>query len=162
MSVRLQRTDAGREAIRARDGQLSRAARNLLLIVDPSRPAEQWLAAVAGAQPADLERLIALGYVAESSPPPRLAAAAAAASRARAAAQAALAGAEPRVLYDLLTSEARTRLGLVKGYRMVLDVERSQGLDELRQLALRFVDELEAADGEAAALAFCRLLGGAP
>lgn len=160
--MRLQRTDAGREAIRSRDGQLSRAARNLLLIVDPSRPAEQWLAAVAGAEPADLERLIALGFVAESSPPPRLAAAAAAVSRVRVAAQAALARAEPRVLYDLLTAEARSRLGLVKGYRMVLDVERSQGLDELRQLALRFVDELEAADGEAAALAFCRRLGGAP
>lgn len=156
MSVRLQKTDAGREAIRRRDGELSRAARNLLLILDSSRPAEEWLAAVAGAQPADLERLIALGYVAEleapAAPPPGV-------SPARAALEAVLSTVEPRLLYVRLTAEARPRLGLVKGYRLVLDLERSGGFDELRRLAQRFVDELEAAQGPAAALDFCRRLG---
>lgn len=155
MSVRLHKTEAGREAIRRRDGELSRAARNLLLILDASRPAEAWLAAVAGAQPADLERLIALGYVAELEAPAALPPGV---SPARAALDAVLAVVEPRVLYDRLTAEARPRLGLVKGYRLVLDLERSAP-DELRGLAQRFVDELEAAQGTAAALDFCRRLG---
>lgn len=155
MSVRLHKTEAGREAIRRRGDELSRAARNLLLILGPSRPAEAWLAAVAGAQPADLERLIALGYVAElelpAAPPAGL-------SPARAALEAVLAVIESRRLYDRLTAEARPRLGLVRGYRLVLDLERS-GPDELRRLAQRFVDELEAAQGTTAALDFCRRLG---
>lgn len=155
MSVRLQKTEAGREAIRRRDGELSRAARNLLLILDPSRPAEAWLAAVAGAQPADLERLIALGYVAEPEAPAALPPGV---SPARAALQALLPTLDVRLLYARLTAEARPLLGLVKGYRLVLDLERS-GPEQLPRLAQRFVDELEAAQGTAAALDFCRRLG---
>ncbi|MBZ8141985.1 hypothetical protein CLD22_19020 [Rubrivivax gelatinosus] len=158
MSVRLHKTDAGREAIRRRDAELSRAARNLLLIVDASRPAEAWLAAVAGAQAQDLERLLALGYVAETTAAARTVAPAAALPS-EGALDAALQRLEPRMLYDLLTAEARPRLGLVKGYRMVLDVERSGGPDELRRLALRFVAELQEGAGAEAARAFCRRLG---
>lgn len=65
-----------------------------------------------------------------------------------------------RHLYDTMTSQARPLLGLIKGYRMVLDVEKCNGPDELRKLALRFVDEVRAAQGVGAAYriteALCR------
>jgi hypothetical protein len=50
-------------------------------------------------------------------------------------------------------------LGLVKGYRMVLEIEKCSGVEALRVLALRFVDEVRMVQGDAAARAFCRELG---
>ena len=50
----LAKTDSGRAEIRARALPLSRAARNLLLVLDASKPAGQWLSLVAGATEADL------------------------------------------------------------------------------------------------------------
>jgi len=52
-----------------------------------------------------------------------------------------------RPLYDLLTAQARPRLGLINGYRMVLEVERCNGVEELRALALRFVESVRQAQG---------------
>ncbi|HSW05292.1 hypothetical protein [Aquabacterium sp.] len=56
-----------------------------------------------------------------------------------------------RHLYDTMTAQARPLLGLIKGYRMVLDVEKCNGPDELRSLAARFIDEVRAAQGAGAA-----------
>ncbi|WP_395701053.1 hypothetical protein [Aquabacterium sp.] len=56
-----------------------------------------------------------------------------------------------RHLYDTMTAQARPLLGLIKGYRMVLDVEKCNGPEEIRALALRFVDDVLAAQGVEAA-----------
>lgn len=56
-----------------------------------------------------------------------------------------------RHLYDTMTAQARPLLGLIKGYRMVLDVEKCRTAEELRRLALRFIDEVRAAQGVGAA-----------
>jgi len=67
-----------------------------------------------------------------------------------------------RQLYDTMTSQARPLLGLIKGYRMVLDVEKCNGPDELRRLALRFIDEVRAAQGVGAAYRITEALCKAP
>ena len=43
------KTDAGRAEIRARTLPLSRTARNLLLVLDASKPGSEWVRLVAGA-----------------------------------------------------------------------------------------------------------------
>ncbi|HEY0953236.1 MAG TPA: hypothetical protein VGE36_00660, partial [Roseateles sp.] len=58
------KTDAGRAEIRARALPLSRAARNLLLVLDASKPAGEWLRLVAGATQADLDALRQHGLIA--------------------------------------------------------------------------------------------------
>jgi hypothetical protein len=54
-------------------------------------------------------------------------------------------------LYGLLTSQAKERLGLIKGFKMVLDVEKCSGLAELQTLAVRFVGLVREVQGDGAA-----------
>lgn len=196
MAVHYQKSDAGRTEIRARAHELSRPARNLLLILDATKSGDEWVRLVQGASPADLQHLVDLSLVA-------VAATASASSRTERAAPAA-ASARPagtpasvlsgppssaapdgvdsmpagssapgaledafhllsyRELYDRLTEQARPRLGLLKGYRMVLDIEKCSGVDEIRALALRFIDDVRQAQGDAAARELRRLLGAPP
>lgn len=163
MTARYAKTDAGREEIRARAHALSRPARNLLLIIDGSRSGAEWLQMVAGTGADDLAELLRAGLIAElaasravapSLPPAAPPPADESAELARV-----LEGLSYRQLYDRLTSEARPRLGLIKGYRMVLEIEKCSGAEDIRKLALRFVDELRAAQGDAAAREFSRSLG---
>ncbi|RZU01182.1 hypothetical protein [Rivibacter subsaxonicus] len=42
-------------------------------------------------------------------------------------------------LYKLLSDQARERLGMIRGYKLTLDIERAQSLDALRVLAIQFV-----------------------
>jgi hypothetical protein len=56
------------------------------------------------------------------------------------------------VLYDRLTALARPTLGLIQGYRMILDIEKCGGADELRSLAARFVDQVRSSKGDHAAV----------
>ena len=58
------KTEVGRAEIRARALPLSRAARNLLLVIDASKPAGEWLRLVTGATEADLQTLHQHGLVA--------------------------------------------------------------------------------------------------
>jgi hypothetical protein len=44
-------------------------------------------------------------------------------------------GARYGSLYDVLTGQAKARLGLMKGYRLVLEVEKADGVTGLRALA---------------------------
>ena len=60
----LTKTDAGRAEIRARSLPLSRAARNLLFIIDADHDTDYWLKMVRGSEPADLQALIDSGLVA--------------------------------------------------------------------------------------------------
>ena len=169
LAGRYSKTDAGRTEIRQRALALSRPARNLLLIIDAGRPAAEWLGLVQGCDRAALQALRDAGLVAEAGPaaPGAPAAAAAPAARPlRAAAPApprmslaqALEHRSYKALYERITAEARPRLGLIKGYKMILDVERCSGPAEVRALAQRFVDQLRESDGDAAGMALAQVL----
>jgi len=158
MADRFQKTDAGRDEIRARAHDLSRPARTLLLIIDASKTGDEWLAMVNGVVAADLARLLDAGLIAPAGGAPAPAAAAAASPKGPTL-QEALQYFTYRELYDRLTAEARPRFGLIKGYKWVLDIEKCRDVDEIRALTLRFVDELRAAQGDKAARDFCRELG---
>ncbi|MBY0234301.1 MAG: hypothetical protein K2W93_04920 [Burkholderiaceae bacterium] len=169
------RTEAGRAEVKARLLGLSRSARNLLLVLDASRPASAWLGLVQGASAADLEQLLEHGLVADVNAPAEAPATVAAAvpstapaateattasasasEAAGASAQSPLAHAE---LYDFMTRHAKQHLGLIKGYKLVLEVERCADLAALRTLADRFVQDVQQAQGEMAAEQVRRALG---
>lgn len=170
--MRYQKTPAGRDEIRTRSQELPRPARNLLLIIDDTREGAEWVGLVHGATLADLDRLVQAGLVlpkgALTAPDIELGPSSPAAAPAAPTAPAAPGGRSVlqvleelsyRELYDQLTADARPRLGLIKGYRMVLDIERCTDVEALRTLAIRYINEVRASQGEAAAKEFCRKLG---
>ena len=50
-------------------------------------------------------------------------------------------------LYRLLTNQARDHFGLIHGFRMVLAIERCGSIDDLRALALKYVDDVWRVEG---------------
>lgn len=173
MTTRYVKTEAGRQAIRDRAQALSRPARNLLLIIDGQRPGAEWVGLVHGSTLADLQQLVDGGLVeargtgsaqavapapaVEPSVPPL-----AAGTEPEPVAAEPVATVLPdetaplperlqavgyRHLYDTMTAQARPLLGLIKGYRKVLEVEKCGGPDELRALAMRFIEDVRAAQG---------------
>ena len=62
-------------------------------------------------------------------------------------------------LYTLLTHEARERFGLIKGYRLILEIEGVSNLAGLQAVAQKFVDQIRKAHGEDSAARFRRQLG---
>lgn len=162
MAERFCKTDLGRQEIRERAHALSRTARNLLLILDGSRPADEWLALVQGAAPADLQALRDAGLiapqVAASTPPvaplPERKATAPAAPPPPTEGSMSYSA-----LYDTLNTQVKTQLGLIKGYRFSLDIERSANLAELREVAVQVLEEVQRVKGEAAAQALRTQLG---
>jgi hypothetical protein len=148
-AARLAKTDAGRTEIQRKSLPLSRPARNLLLIIDPGRPAQDWIGLVQGATAADLQALLRDGLVVEQAAPP---------AAPRMSLAQALEARSYRALYDRITAEARPRLGLIRGYKLVLEVERCAGPVEIRQLALRFVEQVRLTQGDTAALALAQTL----
>ncbi|WIT13065.1 hypothetical protein PFX98_05515 [Paucibacter sediminis] len=167
LDLNYQKTEAGRAEIKSRALALSRVARNLLLVLDASKTARQWLALVQGATEADFElllqhALVAAPFGATAAIPASAAAAAAAAPAASPVL--ALDGSElPQLgyeeLYAYLTRHAKQYLGLMKGYRVVLDVERCGNLHELQMLAQRFVEQVREAQGEDLARQVRRAMG---
>lgn len=162
----LSKTEAGRAEIRARALPLSRAARNLLLVLDATKTAGDWLGLVAGATPADLDTLIQQGLIAaEGRAAPRAAAAmppAATPAVAPAPASAPAAGSpllDRAALYTYLSGQATKLLGPFKGYAFALEVERCDSLPELQALALQLVERVQKAKGEDAAAAVREALG---
>jgi hypothetical protein len=147
MGSRFSKTDAGREEIRNRTRKLPRTARNLLLILDESRPAENWLQLVHGADAGDLQQLIEAGLVQEHAgalPTQRDGTSTAT------SVHEAVAHLSYDQLYTLLTSQARERLGLFAGYKFVLDVEKCANIEQMRSLAERFLTLVKQHQGEAA------------
>ena len=150
------KTDAGRSEIRNRSLPLSRAARNLLLIIDDGHDADYWLGLVRGCAESDLQHLVDAGLVAPS------------ASNASAPGQridpvsmalaASLQATDFRHLYDNLTAQARPRLGLINGYLTILAVERAADLDALREVARQFVDQIRKLRGDAVAMTVVQAL----
>ncbi len=161
MTARYLKTDAGREAIHARVHALTRPARNLLLVIDGSKSGSDWVALVGGSTEADLQQLLQSGFITESGRGSAAQASApVAAARPRGPAlEEALQALGYRALYDRLTKEARSRLGLIKGYRTVLEIEKCAGAEDIRKLALRFVEDVRAAQGDDAARMLARDLG---
>lgn len=60
-----------------------------------------------------------------------------------------IAAASYHALYDALNSVAKAKLGLVRGYRFTLEVEKCSGPDDLRKLAMKFAEQLRAEHGMA-------------
>lgn len=156
------KTDAGRAEIRAKALPLSRAARNLLLVLDASKPVAEWLHLVAGATAEDLQALREHGLVA----PPGGGAAAGRGLRESAALPAApapAAGVSPLLdraaLYAYMSGQATKLLGPFKGYSFALDVERCDSLPELQALALQLVERVQKAKGDDAAATVREALG---
>ncbi|MFZ5547728.1 MAG: hypothetical protein ACOZJX_03465 [Pseudomonadota bacterium] len=183
MSSRYIRTAAGQAEIQARALKLSRPVRNLLLVINDSRTIDDWLVQVHGVTPEDVALLRAEGLISEAGgAAPSAAKAAAPAARpadlrdaggkpAPAAAPAAAQDADwvrtqevirhagYNALYDALTSIGKAKLGLMRGYRFVLEVEKCNGPDELRALALKFVDQLRTEHGMGAVGEFTYAVG---
>ncbi len=168
------KTDAGRAEIRARALPLSRAARNLLLVLDATKPAGDWLRLVAGATEADLEALRQQGLIVPQGGPapsgvaPPAAAATPAPAPTPAAAPAAAAAPAPAggsplldraALYTYMSGQATKLLGPFKGYAFALEVERCDSLGELQALALQLVERVQKAKGDEAAAAVRDALG---
>ncbi len=160
MSIVYIKTAAGQLEIRERSFALPRPARTLLVLVDGTRSREQLAAMVQGATPQTFDSLVDLGLIAASGaghgskrsveapapvPPPD--------------ADAPPEGLGYRELYDALTALAKDQLGLIKGYRFALEIEKARDIGELQQVALRFVAEVARSKGESAALATRRALG---
>ena len=184
MDARYVKTEAGRAELKERRLALPRQARLLLVIIDASKTSADWVAAVNGSSHADIERLLAAGLIEPQAGAARAGATASAPVAAATEATAPAPSGPPvarepskpspnmpalsdaalaelvqslsyRQLYDLLTAQARPRLGLISGYRMVLDVERCNGADEVRALALRFVEAVRQAQGAEGVRQFC-------
>lgn len=154
MSARYAKTVRGRDEISNRSGKLPRTARNLLLIIDGTRPGVQWTALIHGASQADIDCLVGAGMIEETRPEPSARAISGAST-----VEAALASLNYDQLYNLLTSQAKERLGLIKGFKLVLDVEKCGDEAALRKLAVKFVEMVRDAQGEGAARTMKMALG---
>lgn len=189
MPERYAKTALGRSEIQSRTHALSRTARTLLLILDPTRTGKVWVGMVQGATPADLLALLDAGLVApvgEAVQAPHPGAQAGQLGQASAApypdtepfastqadpdaelASGPVAGAPAAAFASLSYSELNTRLnalvkahlGLIKGYRFTLDIERAADVIELQRVAMRLVAEVESARGAAAVAEVRRALG---
>lgn len=167
LDQRYAKTEAGRAEIKTRALGLPRTARNLLLVIDATKTAREWLGLVQGAEEEHFRSLLEPGLIA----------AAAGTAGVKTAAPAALPpaapiddpllqqayGDPPRLNYEelssMLTSQAPKYLGLVKRYAMVLDVEKCATLAELQLLGLQFVERVAIDKGEDAARQLRLLLG---
>ncbi len=151
------KTEAGQQEIRQKTLELSRPARTLLLLCDGSRDSDELLAMVHGSSPADVAALVEAGLIAPAGAEPP----APAPHRGSGAGAGAAADGKPGYaeLYDSLTLLAKEQLGLFKGYRFALDIEKAVDLPQLQQVAVRFVAEVQKANGDAAAQTVRRALG---
>ena len=167
MADRYTKTETGRAEIRARVHALTRTARNLLLIIDPSRDGANWVSMVQGASAADLQTLVDAGLVSllggpsvAPSVPPAEPEPSATSSAAPSTGPGALEASSLSYsdLYDLLPSLAKQHLGLMKGYRFVLAIEKADGLAGLQLVARDLLAEIERAKGAAVARSARRAL----
>ena len=163
-----QKTEAGRAEIKARALPLSRSARNLLLVIDGSKPARQWLSLVQGVGEADLLYLLEQGLIGAAAALPARAAAAPAAvpaapesdktqRRLAAFGESPAMGYEP--LYAYLNAHGAKSLGAMKRYMFSLEIEQCQSLPDLQDLALSLVERVAQTKGEDAANELRQALG---
>lgn len=171
MVTRFEKTPEGHREIREKTHGLARSARMVLVLSDGLRSSDELLSMVNGSSATDIALLLDAGLIAvvggfgpgavdrsaretESASQQFAEEAAAVAARDDAAG-----GLDYAELYDSLNALAKEQLGLFKGYRFTLEIERASGLDELREVAQRFVIEVRKAKGESAAQMVRRALG---
>ena len=147
------RTEAGKAEIRAHGVQMSRPARNLLMVIDGSCSGDEWLRKVHGSTPADLEVLIAARLIAPQGT------GGGKTVHQRVPVEAAVRDWTYDALYTLLTHEAKERFGLIKGYRLILKIEGCSDLAGMQAVALEFVEHIRKAHGEDSAARFRKQLG---
>jgi len=158
------KTEAGHAAIRDRSRSLPRQARTLLVLADGTRTGEQLLGMLQGATEADLTTLVEAGLIAEvvggkaarSAPAAAPAVAPTVPDTLPAGRDAELSYTE---LYDSLNALSKEQLGLFKGYRFALEIEKASGLEGLREVAVKLVEEVQKAKGDSAAQMVRRALG---
>ena len=170
----LVKTEAGSAEIRERGHALTRQARTLLLLADGTRSGEQLLGMVQGSSASDLTLLLQSGLLVETSAgrSSRSAAAAPAPSAASSGPVSVPPPVEPpsaadepitalgyQELYDSLNALSKEQLGLFKGYKFALEIEKASGIDELRIVAQQLVEEVQKAKGDSAAQMVRRALG---
>ena len=155
------KTEAGSAEIRERKHALSRPARTLLLLADGSRGADQLLTMVQGSAATDMTMLVEAGLLLESGArSPDASAPAPAAAPAPVAEPVSADGPlDYAELYESVNALAKEQLGLFKGYRFILEIEKASGIEELREVAHRLVDEVQKAKGDSAAQMVRRALG---
>ncbi len=157
MTTLYAKTDAGHHEIRARALPLSRPARTLLVLADGSRGEKQLLEMVKGAAASDLLSLVEAGL---------LSAGARRAGGPEAVVPAA--SADPvselgyQELYDCLNALCKEQLGLVRGFKYALEIEKASGVEGLRAVAARFVADVRRINGDPAAQMVRRALGMTP
>lgn len=151
MPLKFQKTSKGRHEIVHKHEQLSRAARTLLLIIDGSRSMAEWSQLIQGLTQKDLDGLLVKGLI---QPVPRSVEDAPVHEQQQQS-QPSMASTpntlDHEQLYTLLTSQAKERLGLIKGFMFVLEIEKCDSKDALQKLAARFVALVSEAQGERAA-----------
>lgn len=157
MTKPLAKTAAGQVEIGARALPLARPARTMLVLADGSRSREQLLKMVKGASPDDLTALVDAGLIAEVSSPS--ASASPADAPASAAAEPTESGLSYQELYDSLNALCKEQLGLIKGFRYALEIEKADGLAGLREVAQRFATDVQKQNGDIAAQMIRRALG---
>lgn len=159
------KTEAGQRELRERQRVLARSARTLLVLVDGKRDSSQLLQMVQGSSEQDLQWLLDEGLVSKAAqldvpvPVPVPEAAAAIPASVAAPVEVPTSGLGYRELYDSLTALVKQQLGLIKGFKFALEIEKAKDLEELRGVAQRFVVEVEKAKGEASAQMARRALG---
>lgn len=162
MYGRFNKTAAGQHEIQSRTHALPRAVRNLLLVINDTKPLDYWLDSVHGISETDIDLLLAEGLIEPV------------ADGVSARGKPSLAGAVPDSdwtlliqtldqadylpLYDALTAQGKQHLGLMKGYRFVLEVEKCSGPEALRALARKFATQLRDEAGMAAVSRFLDVL----
>jgi hypothetical protein len=162
MQYRFVRTAAGQAEIQSRKLNLSRPVRNLLLILNASQTGDYWLAQVKGCTEEDFHHLLAEGLiepVAEPTPA-RVSSPAPEKALDYQALQQQIRQSDYATLYEVLNAYAKQVLGLMRGYRFALDVEKCAGPQELQDLALRFAERVRAEQGPEALKRLGQMLAG--
>jgi hypothetical protein len=62
-------------------------------------------------------------------------------------------------LYEQLNAQIKKHLGLIKGYQFSLELEKASSLTELRDVAMRLVDEVQRVKGQGVAQSTQMVLG---
>jgi hypothetical protein len=157
MAKPLSKTPAGHHEIRARTLSLARPARTLLVLADGSRSREQLLKMVQGASSDDLAALISAGLLSDTPDEPD------ARPEVPASAPVASDAVETSLtyheLYDSLNALCKEQLGLFKGFRYSLEIEKADGVAGLREVAQRFAADVQKTNGDTAAQMVRRALG---
>lgn len=154
------RTAAGQAEIQSRALNLPRPVRNLLLIINASQPGDYWVAQVKGCGEQDLMRLLAEGLIEPASEPVPVRTVSPAPDVAvdYQGLQQQIRQMDYAALYEVLNAFAKQALGLVRGYRFALEVEKCSGPQELQDLALRFIERVRAEQGTEALKRFGQML----